>query len=130
MSDCYLVTAYRWGWTNNGCYHVGCWTDLDTAIAFADKECADRGGKYGVEVVQFSGESESSVHYQPSSYGEETPHFNERIELFERFGNVVVPRLENEEFESLTFEKLNETVDLEKKTISIFRKSREKVEKA
>jgi len=91
----YLVVAYRWGWTNNARYFVGAWTDRDTALAFAARECRDRGGKYGVTVYEFHGETETAIHHCPSSYGETEAHFNVRIELFERFGNVFVPQVDD-----------------------------------
>jgi len=52
----YLVIAYRWGTLNNHNYIVTATTDRAEAIAAAKDECDGRGGKYGVEVVEYPGE--------------------------------------------------------------------------
>lgn len=86
----YLAIAYRWGWTNAHQYHVALTQDEARCMELAREECDDRGGKYGVAVLKWSSETEyERVAYFPSSYGEEAPHNNERIAMFESIGHDV-----------------------------------------
>lgn len=84
----YTVVAYRWGWTNAHHYHVAQSSDAARACDLAEAECLGRGGKYGVVVYEWTDEETYEVHaYYPSSYGEDEPHFNQRIEMFESIGH-------------------------------------------
>ena len=85
----FVVTAYRWGWTNNSWYPVYAGPDKTKAIALAGNECADRGGKYGVQVVDTGddGTAWQPLAYFPSTYGEKRPYHNERIQMFSNIGH-------------------------------------------
>lgn len=84
----YTVVAYRWGWTNNSFYLVGATSALSRAIELADVECECRGGKYGVAVYAWkSDEDYERIHYSPSSYGEDAPETNYRIQMFSDVGH-------------------------------------------
>jgi hypothetical protein len=86
----YTVIAYRWGWTNADRYQVAACLDADEAFELAQEECNDRGGKYGVAVYEWaSSTDERRVAYYPSSYGEERPHMNQRIEMFRTIGQRI-----------------------------------------
>ncbi len=50
----YTVTAYRWGDLDGPSYPVGCYATEAEAIHAAQDEEADRGGKYGCEVVEWT----------------------------------------------------------------------------
>jgi hypothetical protein len=50
----YTVTAYRWGNLDGPSYPVGCYATADEAVQAAQDEEADRGGKYGCEVVEWT----------------------------------------------------------------------------
>ena len=52
----YVVVAYRWGTLNNHNYIVTATADRTAALAAAEDERDGRGGKYGVEVVEYPGE--------------------------------------------------------------------------
>ena len=118
-SHCYLAIAYRWGWTNNDQYFVGCWTDRDTAIAFATAESRDRGGKYGVTVYEFCASEYTAIHHSPSSYGEKHAHWNRRIALFDRFGNRFVPIVQDEMEGDLSREAMAAYIEQEDKILDI-----------
>lgn len=84
----YTVMAYRWGWTNSSHYLVGATQDVDRAIEMAEAECDDRGGKYGVAVYQWKKEDEyERVFYASSTYREEEPEHNHRIDMFSNVGH-------------------------------------------
>ena len=85
----YLVTAYRWGWTNAHQYIVYCGPDADRADELAERECAERGGKYGVIVQEWDGEDGRADAYYPSSYGELAPYHNYRIDYIETLGHMM-----------------------------------------
>lgn len=90
----YLVTAYRWGCTNEHAYHVYGGADRTKALAIANAECADRGGKYGCVVWEFDedGTNYKAIAYYGSSADKdeaEGPHHNHRIDFFERLGMFV-----------------------------------------
>ncbi|MCE9575706.1 MAG: hypothetical protein K8W52_21330 [Deltaproteobacteria bacterium] len=61
----YVVTAYRWGRTNEHAYTCFAGVDREAAIRAAKEECHGRGLKYGVEVVEFP--SDETVAYFSSS---------------------------------------------------------------
>lgn len=87
----YLVTAYRWGWTNNHSYIVYCGPNEDRAWDLAEEECNDRGGKYGVAVNRYKedGEHDTICAYHPSSWGENLPYHNYRLDYFSRLGHML-----------------------------------------
>jgi hypothetical protein len=90
----YLVTAYRWGCTNEHAYHVYAGLDRTKAIAMAHSENEGRGGKYGVVIWEFDGDGVDykAIGYFGSSMEDETikgPHHNHRIDYFERIGQFL-----------------------------------------
>jgi hypothetical protein len=90
----FLVTAYRWGWLNEHQYVVALTNDHEKAEAMAKAECDDRGGKYGCAVWRPRVEAKTCddlevCFYAPSLYGEDKPHFNRRMDAFERIGNMI-----------------------------------------
>ena len=87
----YLVTAYRWGWTNNHHYIVYCGPNEDRAWDLAEEECNDRGGKYGVAVNRYKedGEHDTICAYYPSSWGEKLPYHNYRLDYISRLGHML-----------------------------------------
>lgn len=86
----YIVLAYRWGWVNNTHYIVKVLIDdLDGAIEAADEEAMNRGGKYGIVVLEFSAGDHRRVHYAPSAYREDREFTNPRIEIFRSLGQTV-----------------------------------------
>jgi len=86
----YLVTAYRWGWLNGGQYPVYCGPDRTKALALAELEPYNRGGKYGCAVDEWTGDGTESarIAYFCSGYGEKEPSHNWRINYFERMGHA------------------------------------------
>ncbi len=88
----YIVTAYRWGYTNAHQYIVGVYNNSERAIKMADEEAEGRGGKYGCEVEDFEGEKRESIYYTPSIYGEEKASHNYRIDMFEKLGHLLYER--------------------------------------
>lgn len=93
----YIAIAYRWGWANGGHYIVAGGTDQDAVCEQAERECADRGGKYGVEVTKVT-DDRDEVHqviaYYPSGRGEKAVHLNHRMMLFEQVGNRIAQAIE------------------------------------
>jgi len=90
----YLVTAYRWGCTNEHAYHVFAGIDRTKALALARAEQSDRGGKYATVVWEFDadGTDYRSIAYFHSSACDEAavvPHHNHRIDFYERVGMFV-----------------------------------------
>jgi hypothetical protein len=85
----YLVTAYRWGQTNNHWYHVYCGPDRTKALALAQNECDDRGGKYGAVVWEFD---EDGVDYKRIAYftssqdTDDGPYHSHQRDYLERLG--------------------------------------------
>jgi hypothetical protein len=84
----YVATAYRWGWYNDHHYVVAASVDRDAVLAAAEDEPSDRGGKYGVEVVEYP--SEETIAYFPSAYSEEAPKQNWRITAADDIGIAVL----------------------------------------
>ena len=90
----YLVTAYRWGCTNEHAYHVYAGTDRTKALALARAENADRGGKYATVVWEFD---DDGTDYKPIAYNGSSmcldnaviPRHNHRIDYYERIGQFV-----------------------------------------
>lgn len=88
----YLVTAYRWGWLNGHQYQVYCGPDHTKALALAQNETEDRGGKYGCAVYEWNedGTDYKRVAYFGASMEHETePFHNWRIDYFERLGHTL-----------------------------------------
>lgn len=88
----YIATAYRWGWYNAHNYLLYVGTDKAKAVSLAQSEAADRGGKYGCVVCEYTedagGEMQSQqVAYFPSIYDEKALHHNHRIDYFETLGH-------------------------------------------
>ena len=93
----YIATAYRFGWTNAHTYPVYIGEDVVKAVALAQCEANDRGGKYGVQVVECTEtlDEQQTVAYYPSSYGEDEPYVNKRIALSDRIGGGVLTECES-----------------------------------
>jgi hypothetical protein len=94
VTPAYLVTAYRWGCTNEHAYHVYAGIDRTKALACANAENADRGGKYGVVVWEFDsdGTDYKPIAYYGSSMEDDErkqPRHNHRIDFYERIGQFV-----------------------------------------
>lgn len=89
----YLVTAYRWGSTNDHQYNVYCGPDRTKADALASDEVTGRGGKYDCAVYEFNddGTEYKQVAYFPAGGGEQQtePKRNWRIDMFERLGHFM-----------------------------------------
>lgn len=85
----WLVTAYRWGWTNNHHYIVYCGDDYDRAMELAEEEANDRGGKYGVVVRSYTEDYSRTFGYFPSSWGEKLPYHNYRLDYISRLGHML-----------------------------------------
>lgn len=98
----YIATAYRWGWTNTDSYIVYVGTDESAANDAAEEERDSRGGKYGVEVLEYASADESKrVSYFSSTYDEKEPRANHRIAAFEQFGNRLAQAIEDDDSEAL-----------------------------
>lgn len=92
VASAYAAVAYRWGYLNGHQYFVYVGTDKAKAVAMARSENADRGGKYGCVVWSFKDneegeQTEEQVAYFNSSWGEDKPFHNYRIDMFERLGH-------------------------------------------
>ena len=61
----FAVVAHRWGMRDAHSYVVGVFVSLSEAIASAAQTVDDRGGKYGCEVTDCSGEQ---LYYFESPY--------------------------------------------------------------
>lgn len=90
----YLATAYRWGETNNHWYYVYAGTDRTKAMALAQVERDDRGGKYAVAVWEFTqdGCDYRLAGYFPSSaeQAETTePSYSHHIDYYQRLGHFL-----------------------------------------
>lgn len=94
MTETFLTMAYRWGDTNGHHYIIYCGTDEQKAVACAQAECDDRGGKYGCVVWGFQDagpEQESrKVAYFPSSADPQAkvPTNNYRRDMFQTLGHA------------------------------------------
>lgn len=86
----YLVTAYRWGFREDP-YPVYVGSVREEADVRAERESADRGGKYGLEVAEcVDGPEEmkfTPVRYIPSAFEESAPRDNHVRDLHERLGS-------------------------------------------
>jgi hypothetical protein len=89
----YVATAYRWGNHNGHWYAVAAGVDQAVVCEQAENESSERGGKYGVEVVEYP--SETAVAYYPSLYGEDRPEMNWRIMASENIGLTVLGAAED-----------------------------------
>lgn len=90
----FLVTAYRWGCTNEHAYHVYGGPDRHKALALALAENSYRGGKYATVVWEFDSDG---TDYKAIAYNHSScclpeavlPRHNHRIDYFERIGQFV-----------------------------------------
>ena len=84
----YIVIAYRWGWTNYSHYFVYAGPDREKALAMARAEQADRGGKYGCAVLEFSagGDAYILLGHFPSAHDEKEPCNNRRLDELQALG--------------------------------------------
>jgi hypothetical protein len=86
----YLVTAYRWGSTNDHQYQVYAGADRTKADALAALEVSERGGKYDCAVYEFN---EDGTEYKLASYhaayDQTEPRHNWRIDMFEELGHFM-----------------------------------------
>ena len=90
MQIFYTVVAFRFGWTNAHRYDVAVTPSKSEALAIAEDEANDRGGKYGVQVLEWaSSRSAKPIAYYSSSYGEDAPAENLRYQVFHRLGQDV-----------------------------------------
>lgn len=90
----YLATAYRWGQENGHHYFVYSGPDKDKAIALAQVETTDRGGKYAVQVVEFdeNGIDYQQIFYSPSSMefsDAKGPYHNHKHDYFQALGHFM-----------------------------------------
>lgn len=85
----YVVTAYRWGWTNNHQYIAYAGEDYDRALELAEEEADDRGGKYGVALHAYTEDYARLFAYFPSSWGEKLPYHNYRLDYISRLGHIL-----------------------------------------
>jgi hypothetical protein len=88
----YHVTAYRWGNLNLHQYRVYCGPDKTKAIALAQSECDDRGGKYGCAVYQWNEDGTEYTriaYFGGSMHNEPAPFHNWRVDFFERLGHLL-----------------------------------------
>lgn len=87
----YLVTAYRWGSSNEHQYQVYCGPDRTKADALASDEVTGRGGKYDCAVYEFNedGTEYKQVSYFPARDDQSEPRRNWRIDMFERLGHFM-----------------------------------------
>jgi hypothetical protein len=89
----YIVTAHRWGWLNDGMYHVWAGDDQAKAEEIASAEVIGRGDKYGCQVLRCveaeEGMEFERVAYFPSGYGEKVPYYSPHIAMHEDLGRLV-----------------------------------------
>lgn len=88
----YHVTAYRWGNLNLHQYRVYCGPDRTKAIALAENECNDRGGKYGCAVYEWNEDGTDCkriAYFSAMMHEEPAPFHNWRIDYFERLGHLL-----------------------------------------
>lgn len=97
----YIATAYRYGWTNNGHYIVCVNPNRCSVLDAAEVEHEASGGKYGVEVVEHTfdldGPETTTISYFPSSYGEQAPHMNHRIQVARSVGLMVLDAIDRKD---------------------------------
>lgn len=69
----FLVKAYRFGFANEHNYIVYCGPDRDVAYGIAEEESQERGGKYGMLILEYpeDGIDPISADYLSSSLGED-----------------------------------------------------------
>jgi hypothetical protein len=88
----YLVTAYRWGWLNGHQYQAYCGPDKTKALALAQAETQDRGGKYGCAVYEWNEdgiECRRIAYFGAMMEQEKEPFHNWRIDYFEKLGHIL-----------------------------------------
>lgn len=87
----YVVTAYRWGRTNEHSYTCFAGVDREVAIREAKEECHGRGLKYGVQVVEYPSE-ETVAYFSSSAEAEDARGPTESVDRMasERIGQVIL----------------------------------------
>lgn len=94
MTETFLAMAYRWGYTNNHHYIIYCGMDEQKAVACAQAECNDRGGKYGCVVWGYKDagpeQEVRKVAYFRSMAETEAkgPQHNYRLDMFQTLGHA------------------------------------------
>lgn len=92
--ETFLAMAYRWGYLNNHHYIIYCGTDEQKAVALAQAECADRGGKYGCIVWGYKDagpeqEVRKVAYFRSMAESESKgPMHNYRIDMFQTLGHA------------------------------------------
>ena len=93
MSETFVAIAYRWGNRNNHHYIVYAGPDEQKAVALAQNEPQDRGGKYGCVVYGYKDAGPEQECRQVAYFssgmdaGAKGPRNNYRIEMFESLGH-------------------------------------------
>lgn len=87
----YLVMAYRGGRLNDHQYPVYCGESLEAATQSAERESADRGGKYGCAVYQYdeTGSFKRIQYVGSSLHNENEPFHNVQADYFHHLGYVL-----------------------------------------
>ena len=91
----YLTIAYRFGQTNNHWYVVYMGDDQDKAMALAEDEVAERGGKYGVATFKVSDTQAPELSYRTmlcyyaSSLNETLPYHAYRYDELMDMGMIL-----------------------------------------
>jgi hypothetical protein len=91
----YLTIAYRFGQTNNHWYVVYMGDDQDKAMALAEDEVAERGGKYGVATFKVADTQTPELTYRTmlcyyaSSLNETLPYHNYRYDELMEMGVIL-----------------------------------------
>ena len=68
MNDIYVITAYRWGLRNGHSYVVNATHKRFHALRIAINEYNERGGKYGIEVIQIKNKVQTRIAWKESNY--------------------------------------------------------------
>jgi hypothetical protein len=91
----YLTIAYRYGQTNNHWYVVYMGDDQDKAMALAEDEVAERGGKYGVATFKVADTQAPELSYRTmlcyyaSSLNETLPYHAYRYDELMDMGMIL-----------------------------------------
>lgn len=91
----YLTIAYRYGQTNSHWYVVYVGEDQDKAMALAEDEVAERGGKYGVATFKVGDTQAPELSYRTmlcyyaSSLNETLPYHNYRYDELMEMGVIL-----------------------------------------
>jgi hypothetical protein len=95
MKHNYLSVAYRFGQTNNHWYVVYLGDDQAKAMALAEDEVAERGGKYGVATFKVPDTHVPEVSYKtmlcyfPSAANERVPYHAYRYDELMDMGRIL-----------------------------------------